>query len=418
MNTALPAPPASVSPGKNGHLDFLDGLRGGAALYVVFFHFLGWDNENYPKFIRLLSYPLHYGHTAVNLFIVLSGFSLMLSIARRGEERLTRDGFGDYLKRRARRILPPYYAALALSLITIYLIETWLPFPSRTAGAPSWRTDFSLPAIASNLFLFHNLNLPWVGRSNPVLWSVATEWQIYFVFPLLLLPLWYRFGSRASVTASVILSLLPLLLGIGHLFLTVRPWYVTLFALGMMGAVFTVRRLPHWSGSKRFHQSLLLLTALAVATAALTSRIQIPGGTAQATTPQEVQMAYTVQMVQDVAVGVIVTCLILFLAQKASERTSEPPLPAGAPTPLSHRVLRFLESPAAKQLAGFSYSLYLTHYLFWFAAKRLQERADLPALPYILLILVFWIPLSLVFAFGFARLFERTGTTKRIARTA
>src|SRR6202020_1828899 len=60
-----------------------------------------------------------YGRFAVVVFIVLSGFSLSLSPAHNGW-RL--DGFTRFAHRRARRILPAYWAALAFSLAVAWLI--------------------------------------------------------------------------------------------------------------------------------------------------------------------------------------------------------------------------------------------------------------------------------------------------------
>ena len=41
-------------------------------------------------------------------------------------------------------------------------------------------------SLLSHLFLLHNLNASWIYDFNGTLWSIATEWQIYFVFALLL----------------------------------------------------------------------------------------------------------------------------------------------------------------------------------------------------------------------------------------
>ena len=62
-----------------------------------------------------------HGHYAVAVFIVLSGFCLMLPVTRDPNGRLP-GGFAAYLGRRARRILPPYYAALGMCWIAIALI--------------------------------------------------------------------------------------------------------------------------------------------------------------------------------------------------------------------------------------------------------------------------------------------------------
>src|SRR5436190_12195808 len=99
-------------------LHFLDGLRGSACLYVLLFHAstvtTAPDSELSPAMKFLLPW-FGRGHYSVVVFIVLSGFSLMLPIARAGSEGLM-GGFGDFMRRRSRRILPPYYAALVLSI--------------------------------------------------------------------------------------------------------------------------------------------------------------------------------------------------------------------------------------------------------------------------------------------------------------
>lgn len=81
-------------------LDFLDGLRGLAALYVVMHH--TWDEMGWQGRQALLPLPVQHvmsffmpGSFAVTIFIVLSGYCLMLPVVRsedlslRGELRTT-----------------------------------------------------------------------------------------------------------------------------------------------------------------------------------------------------------------------------------------------------------------------------------------------------------------------------------------
>src|SRR5438445_13464934 len=89
----------------------LEGLRGLAALYVVVNHiflraFPGYPVDHAPFWAAWFIY----GRFAVVVFIVLSGFSLALSPARHG---FRLDGVWRFAVRRARRILPAYWAALA-----------------------------------------------------------------------------------------------------------------------------------------------------------------------------------------------------------------------------------------------------------------------------------------------------------------
>src|SRR4051794_33467960 len=89
----------------------LDGVRGLAALFVVIHHvflraFPGYPVDRAPFWAGWFIY----GRFAVVVFIVLSGFSLALAPARHGW-RL--DSVSRFAYRRARRILPAYWAALA-----------------------------------------------------------------------------------------------------------------------------------------------------------------------------------------------------------------------------------------------------------------------------------------------------------------
>lgn len=86
-------------------LDYLDGLRALAALYVVLHHawLTIWSAEYYKQPVGVLAALtgwLAYGHFAVSAFIVISGFSLMLPVARGG---VLKGGARRFFKKRARR---------------------------------------------------------------------------------------------------------------------------------------------------------------------------------------------------------------------------------------------------------------------------------------------------------------------------
>ena len=165
---------------------------------------------------------LLYGHLAVAVFIVVSGFSLALAPMRRGAA--LKGGTRHFLQRRAWRILPPYWAALVIStIISAYFMQ---PIPSTSALAKG--------------FVVHGLLLQDVTGSlapNGAFWSIAIEWQIYLVFPLIL---W--FGRKTSIITSVTCTVALVLLthavaGLGSPFnkidrLTVQ--FLALFAIGVL----------------------------------------------------------------------------------------------------------------------------------------------------------------------------------------
>ena len=129
----------STPPVAQDRLAFLDGLRGLAALYVVLHHAALEVRGASPwRVVEWSRGLLRHGHFAVAVFIVLSGYCLMRPVANDPRGRL-RGGIVGYLGRRARRILPPYYAALGLCWLLIAVV----PGLNQAQGL---RWDRALPA--------------------------------------------------------------------------------------------------------------------------------------------------------------------------------------------------------------------------------------------------------------------------------
>ena len=215
---------------------YLEGLRGIAALYVVLFHVRILLEPNYVPFgptadaLPFRGQFLLYGHYAVGIFIVISGFVLTLPIAVRG---MLVGGWRAFLKRRARRLLPGYYAALTLAL-PLYVFRTHVEGKT-----------LSLATVAgqyiAHLLLIHDLNVHTIWGINAPLWSVALEVQIYVLFVAMLVPVVYRFGLLAAVTSAFVLGYIPTIVG-AALHITPYPfssacfWFLGLFALGSAAA--------------------------------------------------------------------------------------------------------------------------------------------------------------------------------------
>ncbi len=330
--------------------EFLDGLRGLAALYVVLFHMevqFPDNNPFLPPLLRALVNLTRYGHYAVTVFIVLSGFCLMLPVARSAEGQL-RGGVWQYIKRRAWRILPPYYAALGVALLLPILPHLLAMAvhalhhkpPMNALAFLGWNAAL-LRNLALHIFVAHNLFKASSGTINPPLWSVGLEWQIYFLLPALLLPLWRRAGVFGLVVAAYALGVAPHFLLPRSINLDwTCPWYVGVFALGMAGAIiasaqtgmrtYAVRNAP-WGII-----SGLLFAALAVLAIVHTDWLC---GTA-------------FLWATDLLAGCATVALILHCARAAQVAHVT-----------GHRagVLTLLEAPKLLRLGGFSYSLYLVH---------------------------------------------------------
>jgi len=361
-------------------LEYLDGLRALAAIYVVLFHAgVGFLDSERPLagFARTLQRGLSYGHDAVAVFIVLSGYCLMLPVAR-ADGQFVR-GVPNYFARRAWRILPPYFAALGGSLLLIALAPV-LETPTKTIWADSFPA-FEFGAIASHVLLIHNLFPAWIHTINGPLWSVATEWQIYFVFPFFLLPIWRRFGAGSTLLAAFALgaALTVVVPSAAH---AASSWYIGLFGLGMCaaGIDFAARPSEEWLRERVPWRLVSLAMLLAV----------ICGTTVL------IEYWFRFMPFSDALVGAATASALLYLTPHARRPAEQHPL-----------LLRILESGPLVALGRFSYSLYLTHLpivaLCYFGLHRLGLSAETEMLSIILLSL----PLSILFSYAFFWVFER-----------
>ncbi len=93
------------SSNKRVHLHYLDGLRGLAALYVVFSHVWELQENNVPSLWLVATKIFRYGLFSVSVFIVLSGYCLMLPVVRSQTGQIS----GSLLSYFKKRSLTNYY---------------------------------------------------------------------------------------------------------------------------------------------------------------------------------------------------------------------------------------------------------------------------------------------------------------------
>jgi peptidoglycan/LPS O-acetylase OafA/YrhL len=149
----------------------LDGLRGLAAVYVMLFHawllsFKHFPHNTGPGYLTWAMY----GRLSVVFFLALSGFSLALGPAA---DQWRLGGVARFLRRRAWRILPAYWAALIFSLVIAYHV------PASHKGEPTHHSIAVFGLLLQDVF--------WAKTPNGAFWSVAVEAELYLLFPLFLL---------------------------------------------------------------------------------------------------------------------------------------------------------------------------------------------------------------------------------------
>ena len=165
----------------------LDLLRGVAILLVILAHCSQSARSGIPG---LTSFAENYGELGVQLFFIVSGYTMMLTFGDSGGPAAIR----SFYLRRVFRIVPLFWIAIAF-----YLLIT------RGEGFKVWAPDGIGTGDVVRTFLF----LQWssVTAFNSVVpggWSIAVEMQFYLLFPLLI-HLFRRPNGPISVYAVIAL---------------------------------------------------------------------------------------------------------------------------------------------------------------------------------------------------------------------
>lgn len=293
----------------------LDGIRGLAALFVVMNHIFLRAWPGYPvDHAPFWAAAFIYGRFAVVVFIVLSGFSLGLAPAASGWRF---DSVAEFARRRAWRILPPYWAALAFSLGM-----TWF-----VVAQPGWAAPDGRSVVVYGLLVQDAVP---AAIPNRAFWSIAIEAQLYVLLPLLLLFI-RRLGAVAMVA---VVSAVVVTMGVLGQHLAVwrdavvrfTPDLAVLFAIGVLAA-----GIVRTSERARSRPWGLFALGASLPPVAL---IIAEGST------------WTVDNLfwVDLAWGPALGCLLAAVA-------------TGRPRSL----VRVLDGRPLRSLGSFSYSLYLTH---------------------------------------------------------
>jgi peptidoglycan/LPS O-acetylase OafA/YrhL len=379
LSDAHPMPAVKPDP---LYLPYLDGVRGLAALYVVVHHAWmisaqSWTGRT-ASVARLL---FERGHIAVDVFIVLSGFCLMLPVTH--TNGIIRGGVRHFFWKRAKRILPPYFVALTLCALAAVTV---LKRPTGTL----WDRciPLTLSGAITHVLLVHELFRSTFLQINAVFWSVAVEWKIYFLFPLLVAG-FRKFGAAAAALFAIPLSYL-LLMVLRHTPINtdtagVSCHYIGLFVLGMMGAEigFSAKAACRVARTRVPWMAMVFIASIA---ALLASRVKLRH---ENLTP-----------FNDLFIGIWSAVLLTALAIRKQG--------------ILHRAAAW--RPLAF-LGTFGYSLYLIHLpllqLFWqygLAGWKISPGQELA------MMLLIAVPLATVAAYLFFLAFERPFLTRRRTR--
>jgi peptidoglycan/LPS O-acetylase OafA/YrhL len=391
MTSPLSSPNPVPNPPRL-RLEVLDSVRGLAALVVVFFHVKNVVQpvtDTLSKPFRLLASINNHGHDAVVVFIVLSGFVLTLPVARAGKLEIP-GGLAEYFRRRARRILPPYFAALAIFLLlgSLWFLATPLLQAHGFAARPNpiISADATVWGYLAHLFMIYNVKRSWALTVDSPMWSVATEWQIYFLFPFILLPLWRRAGLAAAIVGGFAVGLIPVfLLPRDTDFDTWCPWLLGDFAMGMAAAAIAIAPARGSGAPARFAR-------IGIWGVAFIACVLVIGGL-QGGLPRIWHKMSEWQ--HDALTGIAVGLLLVYLA-RCQLSSTKPSL-----------AFRVLDTRWPIFLGAFSYSLYLVHYPLVCTLDVFVGRFIRSGVAHVIAMYGLGTILSLLAGYGFHLAFER-----------
>jgi peptidoglycan/LPS O-acetylase OafA/YrhL len=156
---------------------------------------------------KLINFLLH-AHSAVNVFIILSGFVITHLLIVKNESYL------DFISRRFFRLAPAMYFSIFLAIVVFdfyKLAYTGLSFSGdtsmRLARIFEQENNFFIH-LFNHLTLIHSIFPQEVIPYSPTTflapaWSIGLEWQFYLIAPLLLF--YIKRSQNAIIVATVLL---------------------------------------------------------------------------------------------------------------------------------------------------------------------------------------------------------------------
>ena len=206
----------------------LTGVRALAACWVMLFHVNAFAGPRVLS-VNLLGHDFHLhplitvGWLGVTIFFVLSGFLLtthLLSSIERNDERL----LPRYFMARVRRVIPAYWAQIAILFIVAIAVD---------GAVPEW-TRY----IPQHLVMLQNTSEFKSSVINGVYWTLPIEFAFYFVLPIVAV----RIAARESTSDT---RLYRLLAGLYLVALGIAiAWRVAVFPMGALGLAWISNQLP------------------------------------------------------------------------------------------------------------------------------------------------------------------------------
>lgn len=318
--------PRALSAGASAHLDL---IRGFAAWAVMWGHlralfFIEFQHiEHSSPLLKVLYFSTGFGHQAVMVFFVLSGFFISSAVMSR---RISGNwSWRDYAIDRSARLYVVLIPALLLGWLwdragsSIFAATGIYSQPLEGFGAAIAKNRLTPGIFIGNLLFLQTIVCPTFGSNGP-LWSLANEFWYYLLFPVGLAAAmaWTANSRRRAVLLVILAVFLMIFLGLE---------IVVGFLIWLAGAVLVLAYSKYRFSGKRWLIPYVVASSLALSVclrAARTGNSAVLGS--------------------DLAVGIAFSLFLFGVLQTE----------IGTGTRFYPRV--------AHAMAGFSYSLYVLHF--------------------------------------------------------
>lgn len=319
--------------------------------------------QSVPELPRYVLNFTKYGQLGVQLFFVVSAFTLSISADRRSDEKYKTN---KYLIRRFFRIAPLYY----FGIIWYFLFRSAQLSLSRGVLQPA--TGYEPIKMLANFLFVHGFYPPAHTYLVPGGWSIGTEMAFYLCFPML-----FALYRKMSGTGTIWFLILSALTVCSYYFL--ESWYLS------------------WRGVTVARNTFIyynLLNQLPVFTlgilAYFLARNHVLDGI-------------------PLVINILFFCLSSWVTIRLWHANSFPPNPfmfvpftAGLAFVFLYNIfakVRMLSHPVLRRIGQVSYSMYILHFMFaWYGAQYLNTWFGDTGRPIILLGVYYLLVIVLSFA--------------------
>jgi peptidoglycan/LPS O-acetylase OafA/YrhL len=203
--------PRALTPAASAHLDFFRALAAWAvmwghlrAIFFVDFQHL----QHGSIWLNALYFVTGFGHQAVMVFFVLSGFLICSAILKRRASGTW--SWRDYAIDRSSRLyvvlIPGLFFGLLLDQVgsSLFASSGLYTQPLLSFGSVIPRSQITPGIFLGNLFFVQTILCRTFGSNGP-LWSLANEFWYYVLFPLGLFAglAWAKYSPRRAISLTI-----------------------------------------------------------------------------------------------------------------------------------------------------------------------------------------------------------------------